>query len=214
MPLPDDVALYIAGRIKSNIRELEGSLIRLLAYASLTGRDITLALAQDVLRDVLDARRARGHDRHDSEVRRRLLPAQAGRSEVAQQLEVGRPAAPGGDVSVQDADERVAAGDRPELRRQASLDGHPLDSEGRGSPQDATRLSTTLSTPCSSHFGERSPPDSAISTATHRPGLCTPVQTPRSGRFSTGSHGRAAADAPQKCPQRKSLSCKELIAHF
>ena len=35
VPLPNEVALYIAGRIKSNIRELEGSLIRLLAYASL-----------------------------------------------------------------------------------------------------------------------------------------------------------------------------------
>lgn len=53
VPLADNVALYIAGRIKSNIRELEGALIRLLAYASLTGRDLTLTLAQDVLRDVL-----------------------------------------------------------------------------------------------------------------------------------------------------------------
>ncbi len=53
MSLPDDVALFIAGRIKSNIRELEGSLIRLLAYASLTGRDISMALAQEVLRDIL-----------------------------------------------------------------------------------------------------------------------------------------------------------------
>jgi len=53
VPLPDDVALYIAGRIKSNIRELEGSLIRLLAYASLTGREVSMALAQEVLRDVL-----------------------------------------------------------------------------------------------------------------------------------------------------------------
>jgi len=53
VPLPDDVALYIAGRIKSNIRELEGSLIRLLAYASLTGRDLSMGLAQEVLRDVL-----------------------------------------------------------------------------------------------------------------------------------------------------------------
>ena len=51
--LPDNVAIYIAGKIKSNIRELEGSLIRLIAYASLTGREITLALAQDVLRNVL-----------------------------------------------------------------------------------------------------------------------------------------------------------------
>ena len=51
--LPDNVALFIAGKIKSNIRELEGSLIRLVAYASLTGREISLPLAQDVLRNIL-----------------------------------------------------------------------------------------------------------------------------------------------------------------
>ena len=54
VPLPDNVAMYIAGRIKSNIRELEGSLIRLIAYASLTGREISLELAQDVLKNVLE----------------------------------------------------------------------------------------------------------------------------------------------------------------
>jgi chromosomal replication initiator protein len=54
VPLPDNVAIYIAGKIKSNIRELEGSLIRLVAYASLTGREISLALAQDVLKNILD----------------------------------------------------------------------------------------------------------------------------------------------------------------
>jgi chromosomal replication initiator protein len=54
VPLPDDVALYIAGRIKSNIRELEGSLTRLIAYASLTGRAISLELTQEILRNVID----------------------------------------------------------------------------------------------------------------------------------------------------------------
>ena len=54
VPLPDSVAIYIAGRIKSNIRELEGSLIRLIAYASLTGRDLSVDLAQEVLRNVKD----------------------------------------------------------------------------------------------------------------------------------------------------------------
>jgi len=54
VPLPDDVAIYIAGRIKSNIRELEGSLIRLIAYASLTGQEVSLPLAQEVLRNTLD----------------------------------------------------------------------------------------------------------------------------------------------------------------
>jgi chromosomal replication initiator protein len=54
VPLPDSVAIYIAGRIKSNIRELEGSLIRLIAYASLTGRELTVDLAQEVLRNIKD----------------------------------------------------------------------------------------------------------------------------------------------------------------
>jgi chromosomal replication initiator protein len=54
VPLPDGVAIYIAGRIKSNIRELEGSLIRLIAYASLTGRELSIELAQDVLRNVIE----------------------------------------------------------------------------------------------------------------------------------------------------------------
>jgi chromosomal replication initiator protein len=54
VPLPDNVAIYIAGKIKSNIRELEGSLIRLIAYASLTGQEITLPLAQEVLKNIIN----------------------------------------------------------------------------------------------------------------------------------------------------------------
>ncbi len=47
--LPDDVALYIAGAIKSNVRELEGALIRLAAYASLSRREINLDFARETL---------------------------------------------------------------------------------------------------------------------------------------------------------------------
>ena len=54
VPLRDEVAMFMAGKIKSNIRELEGSLIRLVAYASLTGQEITLNLAREVLRNMLD----------------------------------------------------------------------------------------------------------------------------------------------------------------
>jgi chromosomal replication initiator protein len=49
--VPDDVAYFIANNIKSNIRELEGSLIRVVAYSSLIGRPIDLALAKEVLKD-------------------------------------------------------------------------------------------------------------------------------------------------------------------
>jgi chromosomal replication initiator protein len=54
--LPEDVALFISSRIRSNIRELEGSLVRLIAFASLTGRPIDLEMARDTLKDLLDDR--------------------------------------------------------------------------------------------------------------------------------------------------------------
>lgn len=53
MDLPNEVAFFIAKRIRSNIRELEGSLRRVLANARFTGKPITLDLTQDALRDLL-----------------------------------------------------------------------------------------------------------------------------------------------------------------
>jgi chromosomal replication initiator protein len=47
--LPDDVAMYIASSIKSNVRELEGALIRLTAYASLSKRRIDIDFARETL---------------------------------------------------------------------------------------------------------------------------------------------------------------------
>jgi chromosomal replication initiator protein len=51
--LPEEVAFFIAQRIRSNVRELEGALRRVLANARFTGQPITLAFAKDALRDVL-----------------------------------------------------------------------------------------------------------------------------------------------------------------
>ncbi|MGA6827487.1 chromosomal replication initiator protein DnaA [Nitrospira sp. NS4] len=51
--LPEDVIQFLATTMKSNIRELEGSLVRLGAYASLTGQVITLEMAKNVLRDLI-----------------------------------------------------------------------------------------------------------------------------------------------------------------
>jgi chromosomal replication initiator protein len=50
--IPDDVAMFIASRVKSNIRELEGSLVRLIAIASLRGEPISKSLAQDAIRNI------------------------------------------------------------------------------------------------------------------------------------------------------------------
>ena len=53
--LPTDVALFMASNIRSNVRELEGALIRLMAYSSLTGIEINLQTAQEVLKNVIDS---------------------------------------------------------------------------------------------------------------------------------------------------------------
>jgi len=53
--IPTDVALYIASNIRSNVRELEGALIRLVAHSSLIGAEITLPYAQQVLKNFIDS---------------------------------------------------------------------------------------------------------------------------------------------------------------
>jgi chromosomal replication initiator protein len=50
MELPEDVRIFIATKTKSNVRELEGALVKLLAYSSVTGSPITLSMAQQVLK--------------------------------------------------------------------------------------------------------------------------------------------------------------------
>ena len=52
--VPDEVAEFIARSIKSNIRELEGALIRLIAYSSLTGVEINQSTAQQVLKNIIE----------------------------------------------------------------------------------------------------------------------------------------------------------------
>ncbi len=52
VPIPDDVAMFIASRVKSNVRELEGSLVRLIAISSLRGEPISKSLAQDAIRNI------------------------------------------------------------------------------------------------------------------------------------------------------------------
>ncbi len=51
--LPEEVAFFIAKRIRSNVRELEGALRRVAANAQFTGNPITLDFAKDALRDLL-----------------------------------------------------------------------------------------------------------------------------------------------------------------
>src|SRR5829696_1101472 len=58
--LPDDVAFFIASKVKSNIRELEGSLVRLIAISSLRGLPISKMLAQDAIRNIAEHEQPEG----------------------------------------------------------------------------------------------------------------------------------------------------------
>ncbi|NLY43444.1 MAG: chromosomal replication initiator protein DnaA [Clostridiaceae bacterium] len=53
LTIPDDILIYIASRIKSNIRELEGALNRIIAFSALVEQEITLELANEALKDFL-----------------------------------------------------------------------------------------------------------------------------------------------------------------
>lgn len=53
LAVPQDVLNLIATKMVSNIRELEGALIRVIAYASLTGEEVTLSMAESILKDIM-----------------------------------------------------------------------------------------------------------------------------------------------------------------
>jgi len=55
----NEVMGYIATKIKSNIRELEGALIRIIAYSSLTNRDVTVDLATEALKDIISKKQGK-----------------------------------------------------------------------------------------------------------------------------------------------------------
>jgi chromosomal replication initiator protein len=60
LTIPEDVIRFIAENVRSSVRELEGSIIKLLAYASLKHREITVEVARDALRDKLKAMEGQG----------------------------------------------------------------------------------------------------------------------------------------------------------
>ena len=57
LDLPNEVVSYIANEISTNIREIEGALIRVVAYSSLTGNKISLDLAKEALKDILSQKK-------------------------------------------------------------------------------------------------------------------------------------------------------------
>ncbi|MBP2034168.1 chromosomal replication initiator protein [Clostridium algifaecis] len=57
--IPNEVMVYIATKIKSNIRELEGALIRIVAFSSLTNKEISVDLAVEALKDIISSKQSK-----------------------------------------------------------------------------------------------------------------------------------------------------------
>ena len=140
--LPDDVALFVARQGKSNVRELEGMLNRVLAFSSLTGKPLSLDLAKETLKDILPPEDRRLQSAEIRQVRGQSLRLEALRDQESQQLQTDHLPAPGRHVPVQEADRSVVPGDRPPVQRQAPLDGHVLGREDRTVALRRSRLRT------------------------------------------------------------------------
>ena len=119
-----DALALIAERVDSNIRALEGALIRIVAFGSLTGRPVTTELVEEVLGGLYPDLRPRA--RSVEEIQRRICQDVRhldGRARLHQPRPGRRLAPPGRDVPHARADRRHAAGDRPRLRQPQPHDG-------------------------------------------------------------------------------------------
>jgi hypothetical protein len=138
--IPGKVMEFLAHKITSNIRELEGALNRIVAHATLVGRPITLETTQEVLQRPSAGQRPARHHRRDPEARGRAFQRQARRHALGPPRPRGGAAAPGGDVSRQAADHPLAARDRPQVRRPGPHHGDARGEEDRGAQGHRQRL--------------------------------------------------------------------------
>ncbi len=130
--LPEDVRIYLATKSKSNVRELEGALVRLMAVASVTGQAISLPMAHQTLRHLSNGQEKRisvdaiikgVSDRFE------LTPAQLKQKSNTRQIAYPRQIAM---YLVEGADAGLAARDRALLRWKTPHDGAPFSTEDRG----------------------------------------------------------------------------------
>ena len=115
--LPAEVAQYIAQNIRSNVRELEGALIRLVAYASLTGVAINLVYGPAGAQKLHRPADAQDHDRGDPESGGGAVRASAAGDQGEEQLAPDRLSAADRHVPGQAFDRSLAAGNRTPVRR-------------------------------------------------------------------------------------------------
>ena len=136
--LPEEVAFFIAKRIRSNVRELEGALRRVVATSNFTGRPITLEFAKEALRDLLGVARKAGHDRKYPKNRGRVLQNQDRGFAVEAPQPFDCAAAASGDGVGQGIDQSQPAGDRRCIWRPGPYDGAACVQARQGIARDGS----------------------------------------------------------------------------
>ena len=144
MTIPDDVLRFIAEHVRSNVRELEGCIIKLLLYASLKHKEVSIELAREALSDKIRpgeeasaAPKALPSINKVQEVVARRWGVTPGGAPLQGADQDAHGAAADRDVSRARAAGDAAGRDRPGLRRARSLD---RDSQrGQGEPADVAR---------------------------------------------------------------------------
>ena len=126
--LPDDVRTFMASKTKSNVRELEGALVKLIAYSSLTGTPIHLQMAQQVLKHLVHVQDRRvTMDSIQQAVAEKFTSKQSQLKEKSNTKKVVYPR----QVAMRSGtDQRLIAG-IDGLRREASHHGDSLDQKSR-----------------------------------------------------------------------------------
>ena len=130
--LPDDVRIFMASKTKSNVRELEGALVKLMAYSSLTGTPINLADGAAGL-EAPGARAgpqrspsmpSRKPWRTSSQIKQSQFKEKSNTKKIVYPRQVAM-------YLVKELTSGLVAGDRPGVRRQAPHHRHPLHKQDR-----------------------------------------------------------------------------------
>jgi hypothetical protein len=149
--LPETVALYIADKVQSNIRELEGYLRRVIAFASLKGEKIDLDLTKEALKSLLDYLGDHRHCGKDTEARLSQVQDQAFPAQIQEQLPEDRLSPSDRHVSCQGADPLLSARDRQEIRWKTPHHRHPQHPEDRQAPGRRSRIQQRNQQPLGLH---------------------------------------------------------------
>ena len=138
------MALFIASNIRSNVRELEGALIRLVAQSSLIGAEITLAYAQQVLKNFIDSQARKVTIESIQKAVAEQFGLRLAEIKAKNNSRADRLSAADRDVPGQAPDRSVVAGNRPPVRRQAPHHGAALGREDRGAAKNDKDLNRLL----------------------------------------------------------------------